>query len=575
MQRTVASERQGRVYERVGQYPQPPLVQIPDTLDISSLECADAIRDSRVATAAAKMFLRTSGVRAFAESLPGRLEELLREHNLRISGLAAPTTSATVGLVDDPEISCPYRRAASLICAGRSLCDDVMSGALPADEEEGRPIEMGQYPNLFGTHVVIEDGQANTFKTVSRNTVAVLCRGNFYELEIGEASVDDIAAALESIGKESESTHESAAIGTCGDLPDQVRVFMELQRDGTNARTLAKLQNTLFTVCLDLDDEPEDDFRAAWFCQSANRHNRWFHASWQIVVFGNAKACTLHSFVSYLDGNVMMRGSAELQGRAARLPRNGASGVPRAERLFWRIPPRAFDAIERATHAWYSEEPATFRLSGLGADFFKSKALPPVPGFVLGLQMAANRLVGKQVRIQQFVSQARYRCMGLRTANISTPQVQALVARLTAGEASIAKELFDGAIESQRTACEAVRSFLRMEDVLLLCWRTQERRNRVQFSASLAAAFALLGVTGRSDLRHDVMISHPRIFAETTFLGRPGARLPYLRHFGLHYQIYKAETIVTMMPGVDWKTPNAEVVAAIENALRAVAQNAP
>ena len=44
-------------------------------------------------------------------------------------------------------------------------------------------------------------------------------------------------------------------------------------------------------------------------------------------------------------------------------------------------------------------------------------------------------------------------------------------------------------------------------------------------------------------------------------VGRPGVRLPYVRYFGLHYQMLDDRTRFTVMPGRSWTIPNAEFAA--------------
>ena len=50
-------------------------------------------------------------------------------------------------------------------------------------------------------------------------------------------------------------------------------------------------------------------------------------------------------------------------------------------------------------------------------------------------------------------------------------------------------------------------------------------------------------------------------------LGRPGVRLPYVSHYGLHYQMFRERTVMTFMPGLAWTIPNAELAREIERAL--------
>ena len=92
----------------------------------------------------------------------------------------------------------------------------------------------------------------------------------------------------------------------------------------------------------------------------------------------------------------------------------------------------------------------------------------------------------------------------------------------------------------------------------------------------LAAAAALAAVGALP--RERIILSHPEIFPEVALLGRPGVRLPYVSHFGLHYQMFADRIVLTMMPGKKWTSANDRFVEAVEAALReviAVASVAP
>ncbi len=49
-------------------------------------------------------------------------------------------------------------------------------------------------------------------------------------------------------------------------------------------------------------------------------------------------------------------------------------------------------------------------------------------------------------------------------------------------------------------------------------------------------------------------------------VGRPGVRLPYVRYFGLHYQMLDDRTRFTVRPGLSWRISNADLAAALGSA---------
>lgn len=88
---------------------------------------------------------------------------------------------------------------------------------------------------------------------------------------------------------------------------------------------------------------------------------------------------------------------------------------------------------------------------------------------------------------------------------------------------------------------------------------------------TLQAALLLLHATGNLKReQRQILISHPAIYPETPLVGRPGARLPYVKYFGLHYQIFAEEIVITMMPALAWDITNEQVVTAVADALKQI-----
>jgi hypothetical protein len=109
-----------------------------------------------------------------------------------------------------------------------------------------------------------------------------------------------------------------------------------------NRESLYALRHSFLTLCLDLDSYPLSDAEVAFEGHSGNSGNRWFHSSLQLVVFGNAKACAICNFSTYLDGNTMMRAASELQKRAAACPigegaKSDFDSLPAATELKWKF----------------------------------------------------------------------------------------------------------------------------------------------------------------------------------------------------------------------------------------------
>ncbi len=565
----VRSVRGSEVFEDVGAYVKPPLPELPSVDDIADLERHGLLRASARSHRIVATALRAAGYRAFHESLDGKLEEVLRQTNMREGRLFAPVYAATIALADDPRPLTPFERAATLVFAAKSLCDDVMSGELPADELRGQPLEMGQYPNLFATSLDVAHGRGRLVKSRRFDTVAVIVRRRIYALCIEGGSVAAIARSLESIVADADSRppvadHESLGILSAG--RDATLALARKALDGETA--LATLRDCFVTLCLDLDDDPTEAGAVAFRVQAANPANRWYLASLQIVVFGNGKAGGICLFPAYLDGNVMMRAGAELKRRADRAAPGGAgASLAPAKSLSAPVPRALANRAWRDVRAVQDHQRATFHLP-IGRELFRTREADPVSAFALAVALATKRAGMEIPNILQLVTVSRLRCVPVGGAVVSTDEVRRFVDQVEAhGTKGTPRSMLDAAIASQARETREERSKLSLRWTIEAFLRTRRGAARARAFSVLGVAMAALRASG--DLRRDrIILSHPEIYPEVDLLGRPGVRLPYVSHFGLHYQMFATHTIVTFMPGLAWRVPNVLFARAIESALR-------
>jgi hypothetical protein len=328
-------------------------------------------------------------------------------------------------------------------------------------------------------------------------------------------------------------------------------------------------------VCLDLDGRPESPDEAAMQAHAGNPDNRWYHASLQLVVFGNARAASICNFTTYLDGNTMMRGGAEIQRRGAACgldesPAAATVELAPARQLIWQIPAQAREGARLDVESVRDDQQATFQIDGYGQRRFQELGLPPVPGFLLALQLASNRLAGGPAQISQFLTMSRYRCMDLTTAMISTPEVMRFADYLAqepidrAQARTLAEEAIAAQIEAQRKA----RQVLPLPTAISLFARSRPGLPQVLREGLMGLrARALLRSGTVREIQREVLVSHPEIYPEILVVGRPGVRLPYVKYYGLHYQMFPDHTVITMMPGMAWKVPNEGFVAELRSSL--------
>ncbi|MDZ7331587.1 MAG: choline/carnitine O-acyltransferase [candidate division KSB1 bacterium] len=576
-------ERSSDIYELIPGYPKPPLIPLPELGDMSSLARV-GLKSSALAHSLSRLGLRISGFLKFQKTLPERLELLLRRCDLRGGYLFAPVVSATLALEDDARQLPPLDRATTLLIAAGQLYQDIVSARLEPDRYRGNTLEMGQYPNLFSTCLIIDGKRPRILKSANHSHIVVLIHGQQHALELGDPTSwrpASIKRALEEIVERaapSQST-EPPGILTGADHPTQMRIFRQLQRIELNRRSLKLLQHSFLILCLDLDDKPSSYAEAARIGHGGNFANRWYHASLQIIVFGNARACITCNFSTYVDGNTMMRAASEIKRRAARVEINDGwseGNAPSAKKLYWSIAPRFIQQAQYDLNRIVDHQPATFEIAGCGRSYFSARGLDGVPIFMVALQLTTKKFTGKMVEMRQFLTLSRYRCMGLTDAVVTTPEVIQLVTYLDQAtfDPKRAGQLLEAAIASQVSACRQARSHLSLDSLigLYLVSSSTWKRRYIQFVLILVMALLRLFGLFRPAFQREVIVSHPEIYPEVPVVGRPGIRLPYVKYFGLHYQMMADRIIMTMMPSVKWSIPNADFIAELKKNLQLMQQ---
>ena len=367
---------------------------------------------------------------------------------------------------------------------------------------------------------------------------------------------------------------------TCISNSKQIRSFYKLQQIKENAESLFELRHSFITLCLDIESYPESYADAAYLTHCSNYENRWFHASLQLVVFGNAKACAVFNFTTYLDGNTMTRSIFEIQKRSEQcvLPNDSnrmSSVLLKAKELKWLIPANLLLKAQRAIRPILDTQQATFRIDSIGNAFFETHNVAAVPAFILALQMTAKRFTGKMAKISQFLSMSKFRCMDLLTTTVTTPEVIEFVNFMDGKQKDdgTAMELMQKAIDSQAQACRLARRNMALDDFLPLFIRLNHGIKRLFTIFIVMSTNFILKILGHLKTEErEILVSHPVIYPKIPVFGRPGIRLPYVKYFGLHYQIYDHNIVVTMMPSTTWRVPNAELISVLTESLVQIKQ---
>jgi len=293
------------------------------------------------------------------------------------------------------------------------------------------------------------------------------------------------------------------------------------------------------------------------------------------VVFGNGKASTMLNFNTYIDGNPMMRGSAEIERRAEQIPleTDDAATLDAPKELRWQVNPMFIERATEVARTVLDDQKATFVLDGFGKTFYQNKNLAPVPAFMVAVDMAAKTLIGQHVHIAQYLSVSKYRCMNLANADATTPEVQAFVDYVEQEDfdKAEARKLMDAAIESQRKAYSKARKNMPPSQVISIFVSSQKGFKKLWITSMLATAMIFLRLLGLYKSEEmQAVASHPDIKPEIKVVGRPGIRLPYIKYFGFHYQIMDDKTVITFMPSTKWQISNQKLLETIREKLKII-----
>lgn len=582
---TAREERTRLIYEDIPGCSPPPFFDLSRQTSLKSFESTGVVLN-RWSEGVLRIGLRLSGADSLRRD-PSRVESLLRSVSLR-TNYFAPVMSATAALADHPSPVQPLERAVALLLGTRSMHQDLFAGRFSPDRHGNNILEMGQYANLFSTHVIHDGNRFRLFKSTCTSQITVLRARRLYTVD---SAVPERMWTQRGLLK--ALNHIRAESGTVpADGPDitfpaisaaqpetQAEIFALLSEDPAAMEALSALRHSFVTLCLDLDSRPSSPAEAAALAQSGNFSNRWYSSALQIFVFGNSKACLIFTFNAYLDGNVQMRAASEIWKRsvgAAGKAGSDADGESFASReIVIPVKRELLDKVQKEVTSVLHDDPATFEVPEFGKPFFLSRGLSPVPAFVAALQLALFRITGRTPRIGQLLTMSRYRCLDLATAFVTTPEMINFVHSMadSSGVRQQLRDLLCAAVDSQIAACrDARRCFPVFRLHPMMADRARGIRRFYLMGIIRGTNLLLRMLKLADDGPGDILISHPQVYDEVHFVGRPGVRVPYLKCFGLHYQILERSIVLTWMPAMDWEISNAEMTKEVVRALEDIGQ---
>jgi hypothetical protein len=576
-------ERTKELFEKIEGFPEAELLP-EESFDYRSVLSKMAPRHRAIFN----LYFKLSGFISFNKQLSQNFGKFASSIDLKGGALYSPVISATIALCSDSRNLSAVERAAMLICGTIELKNDLFSGKLSPDFDKGRPLEMGQYPNLFATSQIVESKKARLYKSDLKDQITVISNGNFYILDLTNIDcakdLNIVIYNLKEIVFDSKTNNAagflSPGVITAANNPVQIRIFNKLIKKEVNRSSLRLLRESLFTVCLDIDSYPETYEEAAKIAHSENQFNRWFHSSLQLVVFGNSKAGIIINFSANIGGNNMMRAASEIYKRSQLYKNHSHSRTDKIEpvrfkKLLWEIDKEQIKNAEISLNKIkdHDNDSATFNIEQIGIRNFPNYEKQIVPIFVLALHSASKIFINHHPGIIQFLTTSRYRYMDLTRPNVTTDEAMDFIDYIGRESFDVeqAKEKLSAALESQLRKMRESRRQITINEQISYFIMTRKGLSKIYNNILHWIRIILLWLTGFFKLnKTEIIISHPQIFKEAPIIGRPGIRIPYAKYFGLHYQIMEGNITVTMMPGINWMISNEKFIRELENQLKKI-----
>jgi hypothetical protein len=553
------------VYETIESLPQPAELPPVETL---SYYLDEYVRETGTTTRQARWWFRLSGLNRLIERLRRDQEYLdttLKDTPARFTIGQAITMNATGVLKDDVGTSDPLDRAVRLVGAARSFYADLLSGQIEVDRFRDAPLEMGQYRNLFSTCLYPRGACFQIYKSPLDAYIVVVVSGWYFKVDLPlvDGQVDLAAlrfklAEVVTAAQDLPAAQSPGILSAATPLP-RAAGLTALRGYAPGRESLETLANAFFVVCLDLDSAPVNEEEACRAAQCGNLANRWHLASQQIVVFGNAKAAVVFSYVAGIDGNVMTRFCSEVVQRAARFPQvppvSGPNGhVPQP--LRWKVPGWAVRWAAASVRPVLADDQGLYRFSDWGGTRLVEAGFRLDAIFNVALMMAARSLVMRPIHYFELLTLAKYRNSGLGSAFPWSPAVERLVDPALDLHSDAAVTALQAAFAAHAEAIRQGRRQLSLMDLLSL---------QLALAPVWQKPWILIAVI-RLITRIDVIVSSPRNSDEIAIIGRLGITLP-VRLFSVHYEIHDETISLAFMPGAARPFTNAQIAAAFKDAL--------
>lgn len=359
----------GKTFAGQEQLPRLPIPPLEDTMKryLGALEGLQSPEEHEQTKEVVDSFLKNEGpelherLKEYASTRASYIEEWWTESYLSHQESVVLSLNPFFILEDDPT---PARgnqlmRATSLILASLAFVHDLRTAQLEPDNFRGIPLDMSQYPKLFGTaRIPTREGCRMQIDPESKHVV-VMARGQFYWFDVLDsknrpalterALLANLTAILNDAARTPPNQVAQQALGVLSTerRSTWAAIRQDLMNHEGNSLCLDMIDKALFVVCLD-DTSPATasemcnnmlcgTYKLEKGVQVGTCTNRWYDKL-QIIVAANGAAgvCFEHSAV---DGHTVLRYVAdvytELILRFARSIKSGAGTLFKARLSPW------------------------------------------------------------------------------------------------------------------------------------------------------------------------------------------------------------------------------------------------
>eukprot|EP00667_Euglena_gracilis_P003455 EG_transcript_3467 len=315
------------------------------------------------------------------------------------------------------------------------------------------PLDMAQYPSLFGTTRVPGPGLDTLRSTQEALHIAVLCNDHVFKVPVLNADgsivpeaqiAARLAAVLHSAGTPPTSP---VPILTSAPRDDWASARAALEADPANAQALADVDGAILALCLDTEAEPfATDLRplSRQMLHHGGR-NRWFDKSISLIVRPDGVAAVNFEH-SWGDGVAVLRFSEDVFNDSLQRPAPQSSENPTApvQQLEWRLTPPVEQAINAARQRMEADAQRMqlhiMFCAGLGKKHIGKVGARADPFMQLAIQLAYWRLHRAVESVYESCSTSAFKHGRTECIRGATPESAAFVRAMDDAAVSAAEK---------------------------------------------------------------------------------------------------------------------------------------